>query len=261
MLRRRYRHVERDTRNQCWCSGDLHPCPWHASYGVCRDCGCYVNRRPPNASALERFYSFEGYWHGWQDVKGNPPIEGRAEHDRDDGRVGYWAALVEAHVPPGARVIDIGCGPGVCLAELAARGFRCTGVEPDRATAEWVAGTTGVTVLAGIVPGLHLPSADCVLAFDVLEHVPDPEAFFSAAAGALVPGGVLIVQTPIDRYGEHPPFKQRFADAFDDLEHLFIYSDESMRELGRRTHLDLIDESKRLRYFHEIVIFKKPSSA
>lgn len=261
LLKRRYEDIERVTRERCWCSGDLRSFPWHASYGVCLNCGCYVNRRPPSRAALKEFYSFERYWHRWQNVKGLPLIEARAAHDRDDGRVHYWMRLVESHVSAGGRVIDIGCGPGVCLSELAVRGFRCTGVEPDAETARWVTETTGIPVLAGMVPGVALPPAECILAFDVLEHVPDPGRFVDVAAQALVPGGTLIVQTPIDRYDEHPPFKDRFDDAFDDLEHLFIYTDRSMQELGHRSRLELIDDSQRWRYFHEVVVYKKPFSA
>lgn len=41
--------------------------------------------------------------------------------------------LVDAlHLPPGARVLDAGCGPGWLLEELAARGFRVWGLDAAR---------------------------------------------------------------------------------------------------------------------------------
>ena len=42
-------------------------------------------------------------------------------------------ALIAAHVAPGARVLDVGCGDGVLMAELAAKGCDARGLELDAA--------------------------------------------------------------------------------------------------------------------------------
>ena len=57
-------------------------------------------------------------------------------------------ALIAAHVPPGSRVLDIGCGDGVLMAELAAKGCDARGLELDGANvAECVA--RGLSVVQG----------------------------------------------------------------------------------------------------------------
>src|SRR5215469_6699793 len=86
--------LQRELRDNCWCGGKLLPFRWHASYGVCAECGCYVNRRPPQQDALSKLYSLNDYWRVRQLSKGYPPIEERGEWYRKDGRLSYWLALV-----------------------------------------------------------------------------------------------------------------------------------------------------------------------
>ena len=57
-------------------------------------------------------------------------------------------ALIAAPVPAGARVLDVGCGDGVLMAELAAKGCDARGLELDAANvAECVA--RGLSVVQG----------------------------------------------------------------------------------------------------------------
>jgi methionine biosynthesis protein MetW len=57
-------------------------------------------------------------------------------------------ALIAAHVPNGARVLDVGCGDGVLMAELAAKGCDARGLELNAANvAECVA--RGLSVVQG----------------------------------------------------------------------------------------------------------------
>jgi SAM-dependent methyltransferase len=53
-------------------------------------------------------------------------MKGRKKHDRDDE-----ARAAALGVPKGARVLDIGTGPGTYAVPLAARGCRVTAVEPS----------------------------------------------------------------------------------------------------------------------------------
>jgi 2-polyprenyl-3-methyl-5-hydroxy-6-metoxy-1,4-benzoquinol methylase len=254
---RQFSHIRRGSRDRCWCGGGLLPFKWHQSYGVCAECGCYVNRRPPIPEELKRLYSFDLYWHTRARLKGHPVIEYRPLNDRSDGRVNYWLGLIERYGPPSGRVVEVGCAHGVLLAELKARGYGSIGLEPDERTAEWARQNTGVDVRPGFFPNVDLPSCDLFMAFDVIEHSPNPELFLKGAAELLNPGGVAIIQTPIDRYDYQPPFGERFRAAFDDIEHLHLFTDGAMQELARRSGLQPVNMTERLWLHHEVCVFKK----
>ncbi|CDM65081.1 Methyltransferase domain [Pyrinomonas methylaliphatogenes] len=257
LAERQFRNIRRGQRDRCWCGGELLPFKWHPSYGVCANCGCYVNRRPPLPEELKRLYSFNLYWLTRQRLKGHPTIEHRPENDLSDGRVAYWLGLIERYGPSVGRVVEVGCGHGVLLAELKARGYECVGVEPGEQTAEWTRQNMGIDVRAGFFPEVDLPKCDLFLAFDVIEHSPEPEAFMKGAAQLLNPGGVAIIQTPINRYDYQPPFGERFEAAFDDIEHLFLFTDKAMQELARRSRLQIVSMTERLWLHHEICVFGK----
>ena len=232
------------------------PFKWHASYKVCTKCGTYVNCRPPLPEELKRLYSFELYWHTRQQLKGFPVIEQRPANDRSDGRVDYWLGLIKRYRPSTGLVVEVGCAHGVLLAELKARGYKCIGVEPDERTAEWARENVGLDVRPGLFPNVDLPKCDLFLGFDVIEHSPVPVAFMNGVAQLLNPGCVAIIQTPIDRYAYQPPFGDMFGLVFDDLEHLYIFTQTSLRRLSETAGLMAIAEDS-WRLAHEIVVLRR----
>lgn len=253
---RQFLSIARSERDRCWCGGELLAFNWHPSYGVCAECGCYVNQRPPLTGELNRLYSFDLYWRTRQQVKGHPTIEQRSVNDRSDGRVEYWLGLIERYTRPAGLVVEVGCAHGVLLVELMTRGYECIGVEPDRRTTDWVRENMGVDVRPGFFPYVELPKCDLFLAFDVIEHSPVPEAFMKGAAQLLNSGGVVIIQTPIHSPDHQPPFRYMLDKVFDDLEHMYIFSTESIRRLGETAALEVIAEDS-WRLAHEIVVFRK----
>jgi len=233
------RTVPRQARDCCWCGGMLLPFRWHASYGVCAECGCYVNRRPPQQDALSGVYSLNDYWRHRQLSKGWPPIEKRGDWYRKDGRLAYWLSLVKRYGPSDGDVIEVGCAPGVLLSELRRLGFRCIGVEASDTVAAWLRSTEGLDIRTGIFPGAELPACDLLLAFDVAEHTPAPASFWTEIGRLLRPGGKAIIQTPIECHDFEHPFKTR-PDWFDDVEHLFLYTDKSVRRLAALGGLEIL---------------------
>ena len=108
-----------------------------------------------------------------------------------------WTALlvtiaqrIAAH-----RVVDIGCGSGHDLRALRAGlgdGAILTGVEPnDRQRAELPPDVMAVPDVAQA----PIETADLLICIDVLEHLPDPEAFLAGLAGRARAGAVLFEST------------------------------------------------------------------
>lgn len=249
--------LRRGKCNQCWCGGSLRPFEWHSSYGVCTQCGCYVNRRPPLPDELAKLYAFENYWHYRQQLKGYPTIENRSLQDQTDGRLYRWLDLVEKHGRLKGRVIEIGCAHGTLLAELKQRGYECLGVEVDEESAAWTRKHTGVEVRAGIFPGVALPDCDVFMAFDVIEHSLHPDQFMREAVRLLAPGGVAIIQTPVDRHETARPFLEWFTPVFDDVEHLFLFTVESIHKLAAVAGLEIIEEAHGVLGI-DVTVFRKP---
>lgn len=252
---RQFRDIRRGQRDRCWCDGELLPFKWHQSYGVCAKCGCYVNRHPPLPEELKRLYSFDLYWHTRQQLKGHPAIEGRPASDRSDGRLEYWLELVGRYGPSSGCVVEVGCGHGVLLAELKARGYECIGVEPDELTAEWTRQNMELDIRSGFFPGVDLVQCDLFLAFDVIEHSPYPDKFMRQAAQLLVSEGVAIIQTPIEYRPCEPPFGEMHNQVFDDLEHLFVFTRKSIEALAESSGLSLLAEDE-WHLAHEIVVLR-----
>lgn len=261
LAKRQFRNIRRGHRDHCWCGGELLPFNWHESYGVCSNCGCYVNKYPPIPEELRKFYSLDNYWGAWMRLKGAPTIEHRTENDLQDGRVEYWLSLIGRYGPWSGRVTEVGCGHAVLLQELDKQGYSVLGVEISDDVSDWVRRNTGLQMITGAFPQVELPECDMFLAFDVLEHVHDPVSFLRKAHSLLRPGGIAILQQPTVRpeqgYTLDPPLGVDFERMFDDVEHLWIFTSLSLRKLADSCGFYILDDGSRWRQCHEILVLKR----
>jgi ubiquinone/menaquinone biosynthesis C-methylase UbiE len=114
-----------------------------------------------------------------------------------------WAIDL-AHLEGDERVLDLGCGNGLHLAELARRGHRGAvhgmDLSPGMLTA--ARSRTDAPLLVG--DAQRLPFRDgsfgCVLAMHMLYHVPDRDLALSEVRRVLRPGGVALALTNSRRH-------------------------------------------------------------
>lgn len=106
------------------------------------------------------------------------------------------------NLPAQARILEIGCGTGHNLPMLAQFG-QVDAIEIDdiaRAKASErlgkPVGTSPLPELSGVEPG----SYDLVAVLDVVEHVDDDVAALKAMAGALKPGGKILITVPAHQW-------------------------------------------------------------
>lgn len=127
--------------------------------------------------------------------------------DRDDvaEAAKEFAQIIDAAAQlaaPGARLLDIGSGPGHFLGAAMRAGFRATGVEINPELARIAAQSSGAEVVVGDGTALRSVLAgrersfDVVTLLDVVEHVSDPVALLRDAGAFVAPGGALLVYTP-----------------------------------------------------------------
>ncbi|MFI1015117.1 methyltransferase domain-containing protein [Streptomyces sp. NPDC020965] len=127
------------------------------------------------------------------------------------------AAYLVGELTPGARILDIGCGPGTITADLAALvpDGRVTGVDRapdivDRARAHARERGLGNTDFAvADANALHFPddSFDVVHAHQVLQHLGDPVHALREMRRVCRPGGVVAVRDA--DYGAFTWFPER----------------------------------------------------
>ena len=110
-----------------------------------------------------------------------------------------WLIQVAKTIHPQAkRLLDIGAGIGLLVAEANAQGFQAVGVEPSRNLVEIGKEKLGVDLRQGIFPHPELAAEkfDLICLVDVIEHVQNPVGLLAEIAKALAPDGRVIVVTP-----------------------------------------------------------------
>jgi SAM-dependent methyltransferase len=150
------------------------------------------------------------------------------------GAVGKADHVMELCAREGIRprsTLEIGCGDGAVLGELAGRGFGGSlhGVEITQAAVDIAAGRPELASVE-LYDGLHLPEEDGVrdlgILSHVLEHVPDP-ALLLAEAGRVC--RAVIVEVPLEsNWSARRAVKREHAA---EVGHLQRLDRDAMREI------------------------------
>lgn len=194
----------------------------------CAACGLGWMHPPPTEEELSAFYPPDYY--GAEGVKFRGLIE--------------WAIrlvgvrrlrFITSHLPPGAAVLDVGCGRGVLLRELADRGYRVYGTERSP---EAVCGADPRAEIRCVPTLRHAAFSDgmfdLVIVWHVLEHLPDPRDTLQEIHRLLKPGGSAIIAVP-----NYSSWQSRWSGAdwfhLDPPRHLFHFSMTALERLLTET--------------------------
>ncbi len=151
---------------------------------------------------IEQFASHAGDW--W-----DPDGSERMLHRLNPVRLAYLRDQVDQHwrcdehdLKPlaGKSALDVGCGAGILAEPLARLGARVTAIDAAPgliSAAELHAHGRGLDIDYRVAAAEEIDGQfDLVTAMEVIEHVADPQAFVSALARRLAPGGLMILSTP-----------------------------------------------------------------
>jgi SAM-dependent methyltransferase len=189
---------------------------------------------------LQRFYD-ECYSAGGEEGE----LYGRWRRHSAEGKADHVVALARREGGPLARVVDVGCGDGALLDELARRGVGAVrdGFEITDAAVALARERPGVSS-ARTFDGARLPVADgdydLAILSHVLEHVHDPAGVL---AEAMRVARCTVVEVPLEaNLSARRPGKRAHAE---EIGHLHAFSRAAMRGIvaraGCRVGAELVD--------------------
>jgi 2-polyprenyl-3-methyl-5-hydroxy-6-metoxy-1,4-benzoquinol methylase len=134
----------------------------------------------------------------------------------------------------GLRVLEVGCGNGVHLAQLHGLGWQVEGIDPDPDAVRSAQGA-GLDARVSTIYDANLLDNyyDAIVMQDVIEHVHDPNLALQICRRALRPGGVIRIGTPnLDAVG-HARFARDWT-GLDPPRHLFLFTRKSLNWILKR---------------------------
>lgn len=146
----------------------------------------------------------------------------------------YWARLCELNLD--SRILDLGCGSGILLAQMRAFGFaELAGADPFAPAA---VREPGFRIFQSELAAID-EQFDLIMMHHTLEHVADPLATMITARDRLRPGGRMLIRLPLAGSEAH---RRYGADWFnlDPPRHLAIPSGVGMEHLARRAGLTIL---------------------
>jgi SAM-dependent methyltransferase len=200
-------------------------------FGVVRCEQCHLIRVDPQPSPeeLSRYYP-PNYWfapdrslvarleeyYRWTVLRGHVRFVARALRDS----------------PARGPLLDVGCGGGLFLEMMRRRGFRVVGLDTSREAAAVAWRHHHVpAVVADLEHAPFRPGSFAGITMShVLEHLPDPCVYLSAAHRLLAPDGRLVIFVPNAASLQFAILGQRW-NGLDVPRHLFDYRDRDIERI------------------------------
>lgn len=195
-------------------------------YFCCRHCGLIVlHPRPPHQILMRNYDDYLPMQS--EEIKQWEAMMRPIIHISAD--------LIESHASRRkGRILDVGCGYGFFLREMASRGWQVEGIEISGAGRQYALERWGLNVYSRPLEELAFSKNrfDAITLFYVIEHVADPIHLLAEVRRVLKPGGLIFLRwphsTPIVRL--LGPFN-RYLDLYHTPYHLYDFSPKTMKLL------------------------------
>jgi 2-polyprenyl-3-methyl-5-hydroxy-6-metoxy-1,4-benzoquinol methylase len=142
------------------------------------------------------------------------------------------------------RVLDIGAGIGEVTDVFREDGWHSHAIEMNKVAIEWLRSRGHEEVFHGTLEDYVTPHKyDIIMAWGVVEHVIDPDAFLKKVHGLLAPGGLFVSEVP---HGECLLVDMARKTGMDPKrilmgeQHIVLYSSQAYAKLHERNGLEKI---------------------
>lgn len=195
----------------------------------CERCGLMRLDPQPPPEELRRYYP-QSYWFA-PDRSIVTRLEETYRRVVLRGHVRFVARAMRTTSARGS-LLDVGCGGGLFLGMMRQRGFQVTGLDTSRDAAAMAWRYHGVpAVVADLENAPFAPASFAGITMShVLEHLPDPCVYLSAAHRLLKPDGRLVIFIPNASSLQFSLLGRRW-NGLDVPRHLFDYRDRDVEKL------------------------------
>ena len=203
----------------------------------CRECGLVYLKLRPAMSELARVYPTS--YHAFDFSSERYGLPHRVRRRLEARRILPWASAM----PPGGRILDVGCGDGFhlgLLREFGSAEWILEGVDAS----EWAVNAgraKGLTIHHGTVQsaGLSPASYDLALLIATIEHVDNPSAVLRAVHALLRPGGRVVIVTDNTACLSFRLFGKRHWGGYHFPRHWNLFDQRNLRLLATRTGFEV----------------------
>lgn len=141
----------------------------------------------------------------------------------------------------GQTFLDIGCCTGESLVAAQALGYEAHGVELSEEICQFNRANAQLNIFNGTLKeAAYLDNTfDLIICIETLEHIPDPNVFFSELKRILKPGGVAYVETGnVECWkAKHPPKSHGQQWFYYNRLHIYYYSPRTATRMLKKVGL------------------------
>lgn len=215
------------------CGGTaFEPAGTHKGHALfhCLTCGLRFTHPIPTAAEIAAIYEKYGT---------NESYAAKAERKVARARKRIRRYMKQA---PGNKFLDVGCNVGTAVEAARRLGLDAYGID---------IGDQSIEIAREIFPGGHyhagaiesLPpewgNFDFVYSAEVIEHLPDPHAYFASLSSRINSGGLLYLTTPDAGHWRVPEEFTKWDQVFPP-HHLYYFTKDAMRRFLDRHGLDVV---------------------
>jgi 2-polyprenyl-3-methyl-5-hydroxy-6-metoxy-1,4-benzoquinol methylase len=204
---------------------------YNMEYCECKKCKTvYINPRPTE-NILIGFYKQSKSYRYWNDVI-FPASEKTRRLKIFKPRVNKTVRICQKYSIPTNTLIEVGCGFGSFLEELASKNMfnKIVGIEPNPDLAA-TCRKKGLKIIEKTIEEVpeNTLEADIVVSFEVIEHIFSPSKFLRSCNKILKRGGIVVITCP-NILGFDIQTLGKKSDAID-VEHLNYFNPNSLSSL------------------------------